>query len=339
MLRLNIIQDDEPEEIRMDQVPTKKRWKLIPLYKFGFASPTDFIDCQIHYNDSNYLEIISTDNKGVTSNNKIEIFNDTQNLDVENLDVQSIRDRIRRDRALCEARKQYKIKYNEGYQPVGVVTPMVKPMKGYDWGPNSIKSWPVLAQPKIKGFKMLCQDMGLGLLSMRSSSHKPYIQLVHLESSLREYFQYLPKCSILDGELYIPGEEFSVVSSILKAQNSEHITRIQFWISDIVYQDNEGTPFETRHALLNNSFRHYKQDNPSDKSIPLVIVPAKMCYSINDLSESYTEYTKAGYDGLIIKKISNGYPSGSKQYEESLYKQGECNHILVYKPPKRTPEL
>lgn len=313
MLQLNM--SSEPEIIRMDQMPTKLCWSLIPLYK---SLPNgSSLECHISYMGQLHLDITITDETAVVIRETITISNPAD--------------------ALREARHQYKIKYRAGYYPVGDKQSIEKIMKGYTYGSRSIKSWPVYVQPTIKGIKVLsyvdsarvCQDNGI--VSIRSPTNRFYTHMAHLTSCLQEYFLYLPRYSILEGDLYIPGSDSATLDTAVKnpeKSNAEIISKIEYWISDIIYNDSEGTPFEKRHSLLLNSYTHFVQDN--DKCHSLFIIPVQLCYTPDDLSRAYAQYLQENYNGMYIKKISNNAPCETKQYEESLYKQGNCNHILKY---------
>ena len=347
MLTLNVMQ---PEEIRMDQTPTTLRWKLIPLYKLSIMEGMIF--WQIGFDGISNLEI-STGFEDIE--NKIP-------LNINKINNQSIK-----EQALREARRQYKLKYYEGYQPAGNINiPGMKAMKGYEYKDDCIKTWPVYTQPKLDGVKMLCQDLGkagtntmmvnripgtfmsLGnvsngnrILSMRSSLNNPFTHFTHIESELYDFFAYLPRHAILDGELYNHGMNFSTLTSAVKTIKTIHprLHDVEFWICDINYEDPDGAPFEKRCALLINAFRKYIQDrspisSPEDISVlpkSFRIVPTNIARTHVELLQQHDHHVASGYEGIMIKKITNGYPAGSKQYTEALYRPGKNNHILKYK--------
>ena len=338
MLTLNIIPSIPlilpVEEIRMDQSPTRARWALIPLYKPSVDE--GFIFWQIGF-DGSQLEISQGCGENITTV-KEELVSDG--------DV--------KESALRAARERYKLKYGEGYQPAGASSPqMVDAMKGYDYSQKSVKSWPVYTQAKVHGIHMLCQDLGrmkkynpsdttiTNGLSMRSRLSTSYNHLNHIEEELRDFFPYLPKYCTLDGDLYSPVMDFSQLTAAVKTVKSVHpmLTRVQYWISDINYDDPDGAPYEKRCALLINAFRHYIQDrspanSPDDVTVlprTFVIMPIQIARTHEEIVQQYKQHIVSGYDGIMIKKISNGNKPGTKEYNECLYKPGKCNHILKYK--------
>lgn len=348
-MELNIIQ---PEEIRMDQspgetsclqienypgiyLPNQFRWKLVPLYKL--LATGDILFWQIGYKGGSWLETRCEYNDGTVVVDKIEV-KSSGNLQED---------------VLREARTQYKLKYYEGYQPAGDINPpLVKAMKGYEYKEGSIKNWPVYTQAKLHGIKMMCQDLGKAtgmsgttitgrIISMRSWLNNPFTHLSHIEMELYDFFPYLPKYATLDGELYNHGMDFSTLTSAVKTVKTTHprLHDVQFWICDISYEDPDGAPFEQRCALLINAFRRYIKDksttgNPDDLSVmpnTFRILPTLVARSHHDIINQHNKHVEAGYEGIMIKKISNGHAPGSKLYNESLYKSGKCNHILKYK--------
>ena len=64
-----------------------------------------------------------------------------------------------------------------------------------------------------------------------------------------------------------------------------------------------------------------------------------MAHNHEHAMESHITYTSQGYEGIVIKKISNGAATATSQYKESLYKAGYCNHILKYKDFKDAEAL
>jgi hypothetical protein len=291
------------EEIRMDQIPVQRTWALIPLYKI-----TDTIlFWQIEFNGTN-----------------LEIHYDSD--EINHVDI------IQCENALVTARKQYQIKYHEGYRPGDSATATVmKGMKGYEYKEGAIKSWPVYTQPKLNGIRMLCQDTATGGLSMRSWLNNPYTHLTHLELELRNFFAYLPGYAVLDGELYNHSMDFGTLVSAVKTTKTVHprLHEIQYWIFDIQYQDHEGAPFEARCTLLINAWNRYTEDHHIPSGFR--IVPTQIAYNHEQILQKHNQHVSVGYEGIMIKKIAHNALPNSKQYDEALYRSGKNNHILKYK--------
>jgi hypothetical protein len=319
-----ITQDPSYQEIRIDRSPTQPRWALLPLYKI--AANGDLLYWQVKFDGVSNLEISQGYNGGIIRTDTID---------------------ISPDQAFREARRLYKFKYREGYQPGGDISPpLVKGMKGYEYKYNSIKSWPVYTQPKLHGIRMLANVINTfeclgGKIKLRSWLNNPFSHLMHIEEELREFFEYLPRNATLDGELYNHHLRFSTLTSIVKTTKQVHpkINQIQYWIFDIDYQDPDGTPYEKRYELLVNAFRRYLQDrsptdDPTDVSVLpkfFRIVPVQLARNHDEVLAQHHQHVSNGFEGIMIKKISNGATPGTKPYQETLYKSNKCNHILKYK--------
>lgn len=299
-------------EFRVDELPTCKPWYYIPLYKL--TNTGEMNSWQIGSNCTGKIIIKEEDN--------------IDEIEVEN------------GKEIYEARKAYRKKYKEGYRPAGSENvKLIKGMKGHEYKTRSIKKeqWPVYTQPKINGIRMLCNEINKDI-KMRSWLNNEYKNLTHLKTEIEEFFQYLPKNSTLDGELYNHQLKFNDIVSAVKTVNREHkyLKYIKYYIFDIDYESNtERISFEKRYELLVNAYTRYVEDREIDgkNKYPetIFIVQCSIAIDENSVISQHDEHVKNGYEGIMIKKISNGYPEGSKFYNESLYKQSKCNNILKYK--------
>lgn len=314
-----IVTNDKIPEIYVHETPSTTSWSLLPLYKMTFHN--GLVSWQISYdNQRPDVFTIHTDDE----NNNIN--STTVTLDVGIPDI-------------VAARRHYCNKYHEGYRPAGESTAtMADGMKGYNYKLGSAINWPVYVQPKLHGVRMLCQDNGQAI-NMRSYENTPYTHLTHIAEELKEFFAYLPRFAILDGELYNHSMSFSKLISIIKTRKYVHpqLTDVSFHIFDINYQPKE--PFEKRYELLVNAFRKYIQDRSStyredDTSVLPRMFTIVSCNNINnheELVQIHNNNVRQGYEGSVLKKLSNGNIIGSKLYNESLYYSQKCNHILKHK--------
>lgn len=130
---------------------------------------------------------------------------------------------------------------------------------------------------------------------------------------------------------------FNILMSAMKTKKSIHprLHEIECHIFDISYEDPEGAPYEKRYQLLVNAYTQYMKDREADgrNSFPhiLRIVPCDIAMNHEHIMENHKLYVKQGYEGIMIKKLSNGAEYNTKIYQESLYKSGKGNHILKYK--------
>jgi hypothetical protein len=298
------------EEIRVDQLPKENNWKYVTMYKDSLDE--DMLYYDIQYNGSDFLEISYNTENGETKTENIKI----------------------KESAIKDGRKLYKLKYKDGYRPPATTDNLLisnGTMKGSEYKIKSIKKWPVYTQVKLHGIGMLCQDTYSNKLLMRSRLNNDFKHLFHIERELKEFFEYLPKNAILDGELYNHNMPFSTIVSIIKTVNVIHprMNEIIYWIFDINYYDEKGTTLEQRYELLVNAYNRYVEDRSYPKTFS--IVPTNIATNHETIVMQHDGYVNMGYEGLMVKHISNNSAYDSKEYKKSLYIPGRRTNILKYK--------
>lgn len=323
MLRLKVVEpNDLPNihEIRIDQTPKTDIWNFIPLFKMTLNH--GLVSWQIGYNNATKNLVETREDED--GNNRIETYaidDDTP--------------------AIVLARRKYCQKYHEGYRPAGDDTPnMITGMKGYRYEDKKNVIWPAYIQPKLHGIRMLCFDDGRDII-MSSYQNTKYNHLSHINNELRDFFSYLPRYAMLDGELYNHTMNFGTITSIVKTSKKVHpqLAQLQYHIFDIAYKDAQGAPFEDRYELLVNAFRKYIQDRStiySETDINVIpqtftIVACQMAQSEQQMINIHKTFVAQGYEGSVIKKISHGAAPNTNEYKHSLYKPGKCVNILKYK--------
>jgi DNA ligase-1 len=320
MPTLNIITADS-EEIRMDQTPVTTKWKLVPLYKESMNG--GMLMWQVGFDGNDHLEMTHGYTHGAIRTDRTEVKLNSSG-------------RTMKEQALLVARRRYQDKFKEGYLPAGsTAPPMKKGMKGYDYKPGSIKTWPVETQPKLDGIRILTRMVG-SQLKMMSYTNNEFTKLTHMHEEIMEFLTYLPANTMLDGEAYTHGMNFTTLSSAIRRQNTVHprLHEVQYHLFDIDYQDMAGTEREKRQALLVNAYNQWVHDRTSEgKPHPYVIniVPSSLAQTHEEVMQHHYYYVQQGYEGVMIKKRANGFSDGTIQHTQSLYKAGKSNHILKYK--------
>jgi hypothetical protein len=326
MLRLKInkpVDVHGVQEIRVDQTPTSNIWNFIPL--FNMTLDRGLVSWQIGYNDfSKQLTIIHEDENGGNMTETCDIIDGTDGVP-----------------AIVLARQKYCQKYHTGYRPAGDATPtMIVGMKGYRYEDKKNVIWPAYIQPKLHGIRMLCFDNGRNIV-MGSYQNTSYTHLSHISDELKNFFSYLPRYAMLDGELYNHTMDFGTIASIVKTSKKIHpqLTQLRYHIFDIAYKDGDGAPFEKRYELLVGAFRKYIQDRSTIYSetdinaIPqtFCVVACQLAHNEQHMMTIHKEFVAQGYEGSVIKKISHGSDLTTNEYKQSLYKSGKCANILKYK--------
>lgn len=350
---------EQREEVRMDQTPREQRWALTPLYKMSVNG--GLLYWQIGFDGMKNLEMSHGYADGVIRTDTTEV---RLNVARRNIQEQALLEA--RQRYRLKYREGYQpagstttplVKAMKGYE--------YKPSSIKYW---PVYTQPKLNGIRMlcqnMGLQAGLQTMGnnrISALAMRSWLNNVLTNLTHLEPELIEFFEYLPKNATLDGELYNHNMDFTVLTSAVKTVKSVHsrLHEVQYWIFDINYEDTMGPPppYERRYELLIGAYQRYIQDqahqhldiperDPSQAASSHIsgesndvtglskvfrIVPSEIARNHEEILQQHDRHVAVGYEGIMIKKISNGSDPGSKQYSETLYKAGKGNHILKYK--------
>ncbi|KKK79686.1 hypothetical protein LCGC14_2831020, partial [marine sediment metagenome] len=180
----------------------------------------------------------------------------------------------------------------------------LRPMlaKSYDKDGKHIQ-FPSYVSPKLDGLRCLAKRTknGVGLLSRQGKQFKT---LPHIEKQL----MWLPIDTILDGELYIHGEEFqNIISAVKRDSPSDKSKDIQYHVYDII-SDND---YETRLTWLR------KWLPPLDYlGIPTIYnidithifcVRSIMIKNMQEVWKYHKEFTNEGYEGAMLRNIKGSY--------------------------------
>lgn len=314
---LEIIDDSEYQEFRIDETPTSYRWQLTKLYKYSATG--SLMEWQVRYDGEGNLELYHGYCDGVIrcDRTSIEINQSGRSLE---------------EQALIAARQRYKLKLREGYLPAGSQeTRLTKAMKGDKFELKYVTRWPVIVQPKLDGIRMLCTRKSPEDVTMMSNGNKEFTHLYHLREEIVKFFEYLPGGATIDGELYRHGMGFQVLTSAVRTVKTVHpkLEDVQYHIFDINYVDPDGTPYEKRYRLLVQAVMRYVEDHGRPQK--LAIVQSKAAKDYDELKQHFSEYIQQGYEGMMIKKISNGAPPGSDDFKSSLYVQKRSRNIMKMK--------
>ena len=173
---------------------------------------------------------------------------------------------------------------------------MIKPMLAHklnesriDWGK------PVYMQPKLDGVRCLFTKNGAF-----SRTGKLFMNVRHIEDSLREYFKQYPDI-ILDGELYNHDlrDDFEKIISLVRKQKPGTIERyeaakmIQYHIYDYIHEGGEGGLSYTNrldNLTCADIYDNYVKYVPTKK----VVTPAMS-------KVIHQENLDLGYEGSILR--------------------------------------
>jgi DNA ligase-1 len=311
---MDIIIVDEPEgffdspveEITVEDTPDSSMWKLSPLYKKNLNGKLDI--WQIGFNGE-YLFIRFGNVDGVITHERTT---------PETKDP------------LTNARRRFINKYKSGYfQGSNDFNNHKMAMRGYKYEAKKTLKFPVLTQIKIDGIRchVTCEN---GSIIKRSSKNNPILSIDHIDKEIKEFFCYLPQDSIIDSEIYSPDYTFNELISIVRrtVNFKEESEDLSIYIFDLIWDIN--LPYEYRYLKLLKAYDKYIKDG--NRNTHFHILNSDIVKSQKEMDKYYEKYLGRGFEGMMIKKISNGANVGTREYSSSLHVNGKTNNILKLKP-------
>ena len=176
---------------------------------------------------------------------------------------------------------------------------MIKPMLAYkvdkkpiDWSEN------VFMQPKLDGVRCLIQLNDTGEVIAYSRNHKPWLNILHILSNLKPFFQDNPDV-VLDGELYNHDlrDNFEKIISLVRKQKPTAADRVescdlvQFHCYDYI-ETVMDQPYGYRMNQLTTSDMY---------SYCVKYVPTNLILRMDDARVYHSRNLANGYEGSILR--------------------------------------
>jgi len=156
--------------------------------------------------------------------------------------------------------------------------------------------FPCYVQPKLDGVRCLTKRVN-GVVEFLSRNGKRYKTLKHIE---KELMQILNIGEVLDGEIYVHGEEFQdVISAVKNEKGTPKIksSNLKYYIYD--YAD-KTFGYDKRLEKLRWKF--------NDKTFKhLVLVDTRSVNNEKQIVEAHDSYVNEGYEGVIIRNSKGKY--------------------------------
>ncbi len=178
-------------------------------------------------------------------------------------------------------------------------------MLAHKFQPERIKAWPVVAEPKLDGVRVLCTVVDRSV-KFFSRSGKEFTTFEHLKEPILEAATqagWRSENFVLDGEV-VSGSFNKTVSEVRK--KDVQATDAEFHAFDLISLNtlSEGEskrPYTERRALLEGFV------NKAVKGGPIKIVPRYLVSSVSEIDALYESVRARGLEGLIIKTPDANY--------------------------------
>ncbi len=203
------------------------------------------------------------------------------------------------EQAEKEAQAMWQAKLDRKYRRTveEAMEPLPLPMLAKDFFKREKKVvYPVHVQPKLDGIRCLAQWWE-GKLELTSRSGKPLV-CPHITDELAAL---RPKRDnvVLDGELYIHGESFQAITSLVKRPREES-KAVSLWIYDILSMEDLDFPWADRHDMLEYFFS-------GEEFQHLVKVPTYAASTRDAVINFQSQFLKDGYEGAIVRQLHGKY--------------------------------
>lgn len=197
--------------------------------------------------------------------------------------------------------------WHESIDNIGKVI-YLKPMLAKPYDEKKVK-FPCIVQPKMNGVRCTSYRH-LDDETMWSRERNEFTTMGHIQDRIEANFgKYSP-----DGELYIHGETFEHIISLVKKYRKGESETVQYWIYDLAIPD---TTFFERMGIIDEIFdRMYLEDREIFIEVPSLIVNNK-----EELKAVHDGFVREGYEGLIIRTFDGLYGFNDRPWDLIKYKE------------------
>lgn len=186
------------------------------------------------------------------------------------------------------------------------------PMLAKDYHKRKNVSYPAFVQPKFDGCRCLCFYDGEDV-RLISRSGKEW-NLPEISSSIIEFYKInnLSDNIVLDGEVYIHGETFQSISSLIKNPKKAERRNLEFHIFDMADMNDPNLEFVDRWDRL--MFLSYTSTPKLKLSRTL------FCASEADMKKYHESFVEDMYEGTIYRALNGKYIFGYRSSDLLKYK-------------------
>lgn len=189
----------------------------------------------------------------------------------------------------------------------------IRPMLAATFSDKYVR-YPCHLNPKLDGLRCIAELAG-DELKLYSRNGKAFTSVPHINrqcKQLIEDFQKLHRRKlVLDGELYLHGEEFQkIISAVRKQEPTTESSKVEFHLFDLI----EDYVWESRAKTI----RILELLN---KSSHIKFVKILNCNDKNELLGHHSEFISEGYEGSIIRNLDGDYSQDKRSKDLIKYKE------------------
>lgn len=174
-------------------------------------------------------------------------------------------------------------------------------------------TFPAYWQPKLDGIRCLAYYNDNNIV-LESRQGKIFKSLPHINAAVDKILA--KKDVVLDGELYIHGEEFQTLTSAIKRDTPTKASgKIQYHVYDMI----SDKPFEERFDIL---WKLIPQPKKRHKKPVVDLVWTQIVHCVTHVATIHTEQTLRGFEGIMLRnKQCCGYQIDRRSSHLQKYKE------------------
>lgn len=244
------------------------------------------------------------------------------------------------EQALSEVKSKITKKRREGYFDTveeAKNTEVVLPMLAKDYKKQAHKiDWNkgVYLQPKLDGMRCLAFVKKDGNVKLMSRDGKTVENMQHIEKVLSN----LGIDIVLDGELYVHGENFQTNMKYIKKYRKGLTEKIKFCMYDLISDEVFSKRTENLSEIFNN-LANQNEEDLFDGNFPITNCGTSLIYSQDKITEYHNLFLKEGFEGTMVRIPTSIYKVNGRSSELLKYKDFKdiaCT-IVDIGPAKRRP--
>ena len=187
---------------------------------------------------------------------------------------------------------------------------LIRPMLAQDFEKRKGKNvvYPAYIQPKLDGVRALAFWNGndLEIMSRNGKSWRDIGTVEHIAGALE---RFLPKDTLLDGEIYAHGETFQQTTRLVKKYRKGESEQLLLHVYDVIDRDALETPFEER------QLRFGWLAGVLEPSDPIELVRTETVSVEDEVYEYHRQFVEDGFEGAIVRLAAGIYQYGARSYD------------------------
>ncbi len=209
------------------------------------------------------------------------------------------------EQAVEEARSMWNYKVERKYKESkeqAEKEPILLPMLAKDFAKHKKKvTYPCLIQPKLDGLRCLAMwNQDQTEIKLRSRAGKEFY-IPHIQQCLQKA---LGPNEILDGELYIPGESFQTITSLVK-RFQDDTYRLEYHVYDYADLEDPELNNDQRNEIVGEVvFDRIKKKKGKH---PIEMVKTEFAAREEEVYHYHNKFVSEGYEGAIVRSPGEPY--------------------------------